>query len=516
MGAQLLGISAVSANDIWAVGQYYLENSHETLTLHWDGTQWNVVTSPNAAMNSELAGVTALSSNNVWAVGGYVNSVRRYVPNILHWDGATWSIVPGPDLIGYLYAVSGSVPDDVWAVGYFNNGAIRTLTEHWDGSAWTQVASPNPGLVENFIYGVSALSPTDAWVVGSGNGTLTMHWDGSAWGLVPSPNVDGGGGLAAVTALSPTNLWAVGDYYNNSIYRTLTEQYSAPACATLTTTATNTALPTGTGTPTATGTQTATPTRTNSPVPSATSTATPTETATQAATPTATSSATWTVTQVATSTGTQAATQGASLTPTMTAVVAATVTRTATLCALGFSDVQQTDYFYDAVVYLFCRGSISGYADATFKPYNNTTRGQLSKIVVLAEGWPIHTPANPTFQDVPATHTFYQYVETAYAHAIISGYNCGAGCLEFRPGNNVTRGQLCKIVVLAQSWSVYTPPAPTFGDVPTTDAFFGYVETAYSRNVVSGYDCGAGCLEFRPGNNATRGQICKIVYNAVR
>jgi hypothetical protein len=48
-----------------------------------------------------------------------------------------------------------------------------------------------------------------------------------------------------------------------------------------------------------------------------------------------------------------------------------------------------------------------------------------------------------------------------------------------------------------------------------TDPFFGFVETAYSRGVVSGYDCGAGCLEFRPGNNATRGQICKIVYIAV-
>jgi hypothetical protein len=183
---------------------------------------------------------------------------------------------------------------------------------------------------------------------------------------------------------------------------------------------------------------------------------------------------------------------------------------------MGFTDVQQTDYFYEPARYLYCHGAISGYADGTFKPYNNTTRGQLSKIVVLAEGWQIYAPPAPTFQDVPALHPFYQYVETAYSHAIISGYNCGEGCLEFRPGNNVTRGQLCKIVVLARGWPIYTPPVPTFRDVPGTDPFFGYVETAYSRDVVSGYDCGTGCLEFRPGNNATRGQICKIVYNAVR
>jgi hypothetical protein len=73
----------------------------------------------------------------------------------------------------------------------------------------------------------------------------------------------------------------------------------------------------------------------------------------------------------------------------------------------------------------------------------------LSKIIVLAEQWPITPPQQPTFQDVPATDTFYGYIETAYAHNIISGYACGAGCLEFRPGNNATRGQICKIVYLA-------------------------------------------------------------------
>jgi hypothetical protein len=39
-----------------------------------------------------------------------------------------------------------------------------------------------------------------------------------------------------------------------------------------------------------------------------------------------------------------------------------------------------------------------------------------------------------------------------------------------------------------------------------------YVETAHAHGIVSGYTCGSGCLEFRPGGNATRGQISKIVY----
>ena len=127
-----------------------------------------------------------------------------------------------------------------------------------------------------------------------------------------------------------------------------------------------------------------------------------------------------------------------------------------TLCSITFIDVQPTDYFYEAVRYLYCRGVISGYGDHTFRPYNLTTRGQLTKIVVLAEGWAVYTPPTPTFSDVPQDHPFYQYVETAYHQHIISGY----GDCTFRPGNNVTRGQLCKITVLAEGWEPYQPAAP--------------------------------------------------------
>ena len=104
-----------------------------------------------------------------------------------------------------------------------------------------------------------------------------------------------------------------------------------------------------------------------------------------------------------------------------------------------------TDPFYEYIRCLACRGIISGYNDGTFRPGNNTTRGQLSKIVVLAEQWPINTDGGPHFTDVPPGSTFYNYVETAFNHQIIGGYPDST----FRPGNSATRGQICKIVYLA-------------------------------------------------------------------
>ena len=178
------------------------------------------------------------------------------------------------------------------------------------------------------------------------------------------------------------------------------------------------------------------------------------------------------------------------------------------------------DYFYAPVGWLYCRGAITGYADGTFRPYNNTTRGQMVKIVVIAFGIPIYTPPTPTFNDVLPSNVFYPFVEMAFHNAIVTGYACGGPgepCpgAYFRPNNLVTRAQLSKIVVQAAGWTVITPAVPHFRDVPSTDGFYGFIETAYCHQAITGYSCGTGCAEFRPGNNGTRGQIAKIVYYAV-
>ena len=62
-------MAAVSSSDVWAVGS----QGSRTLTEHWDGTRWSVVTSPNPLPttkgNNFLTSVTTVSSGDVWAVG---------------------------------------------------------------------------------------------------------------------------------------------------------------------------------------------------------------------------------------------------------------------------------------------------------------------------------------------------------------------------------------------------------------------------------------------------------------
>ncbi|MGI8589315.1 MAG: S-layer homology domain-containing protein [Chloroflexia bacterium] len=197
-------------------------------------------------------------------------------------------------------------------------------------------------------------------------------------------------------------------------------------------------------------------------------------------------------------------------------------TATATACTINFSDVHMSDYFYVPVQYLYCHGVISGYSDGTFRPYNYTTRAQMVKIVVLGFNKAIVTPTGGgyTFTDVTPSNNFYAVIETAAADGIVSGYNCGtapAGPCDaqhrpwFLPYANVTRGQLSKIDVNAAGWMLYNPPVPHFIDVLPGSTFYTVIETAFCHGVVSGYSD----RTFRPFNNATRGQVAKIVYLSI-
>ncbi|HET7078280.1 MAG TPA: S-layer homology domain-containing protein, partial [Chloroflexia bacterium] len=278
-------------------------------------------------------------------------------------------------------------------------------------------------------------------------------------------------------------------------------------------------------TPTSTNTATATET----PTATATATETATETVTATASPTATATETATATAVLpTDTATPTPIPpSATATPTATpsrspAPPQPTATASATPCMAQFSDVRPTDYFATPVTYLACHGVISGYADGTFRPWNITSRGQMVKIVVGGFGLTAagtQPPGGYSFADVPSAYPFYRYIETAAALGIVSGYPCGGpgeGCDAygrpyFRPGADVTRGQLSKIVVNAAGWPVVIPAAATFSDVPPGSPFYAYIETAACRGVVSGYAGGT----FRPAAGATRGQIAKIVYGAL-
>lgn len=85
-----------------------------------------------------------------------------------------------------------------------------------------------------------------------------------------------------------------------------------------------------------------------------------------------------------------------------------------------FSDVATTESYYAGVEHLANHGVISGYSNGTFLPNNYASRGQMSKIIVNAEGWSINLAGAPHFTDVDSANPFYTFIETAYNRGMIS------------------------------------------------------------------------------------------------
>lgn len=223
----LYDVTCVSASQCWAVGQYNINygigSDHYTLIERWDGSSWTVVPSPNLSnYGNALYGIACTSASNCWAVG------YGYTPSLIEkWDGSSWSIVESPNQgtrDNYLYSVTCTSASNCWAVGAYidDNSAFHTLIEKRDGNSWTIVSSPNQGVNDNRLYGVTCTSESQCWAVGfAGTQTLIEKWDGNLWTIVNSPSP---GILESVTCTSASQCWAVG-LVSSDIVHTLIERW---------------------------------------------------------------------------------------------------------------------------------------------------------------------------------------------------------------------------------------------------------------------------------------------------
>ncbi|MDQ3705649.1 MAG: S-layer homology domain-containing protein [Chloroflexota bacterium] len=220
-------------------------------------------------------------------------------------------------------------------------------------------------------------------------------------------------------------------------------------------------------------------------------------------------------------------------------------------CPILFQDVPQSDEvssFYPFVRCLACRNILGGYpcggtnpqtgqaepcgptGNPYYRPSNNITRGQISKIVSNSANFN-EDAGGQIYADVKPGDPFYVWVNRLSNRHHMGGYPCGGPgepCDDqnrpyFRPSSNATRGQLSKIVSNAAGFND-APQGQTYTDVPPSQSessYYQYIERLSSRGVMSGYPCGGPgepCDNqnrpyFRPNSLVTRAQAAKIVAN---
>ncbi len=102
-----------------------------------------------------------------------------------------------------------------------------------------------------------------------------------------------------------------------------------------------------------------------------------------------------------------------------------------------FTDVDEDDYYYSAILWAVSEGITVGTSDVTFSPNDDCTRSQIVTFLYRAAGEPEVVGENP-FADVSADTYYYG----AVLWAVSEGITAGTTTTTFEPNTDCTRGQI--------------------------------------------------------------------------
>ena len=105
-----------------------------------------------------------------------------------------------------------------------------------------------------------------------------------------------------------------------------------------------------------------------------------------------------------------------------------------------FSDIKESDWFYDDVKYVQENNLMTGTSETEFSPSGATTRGMIVTILWRVEGEPV--VEGKDFEDVASDAWYSKAVAWASSNQIVSGYSDTA----FGPNDTATREQLATIM----------------------------------------------------------------------
>jgi hypothetical protein len=226
--AVLRDLKVLAHDDAWAVGDRTmppLGSGSRTLAMHWNGTTWTTVPTPDPGrQNTLLWAIDGVAGNDVWAAGTWTTQTNGGWTGqqvfAMHWDGGSWTPAAnlplpnnsiGAGVTGArVLDVEAIASDDVWFVGtWFDvvsaaSGQITRpgLLMHWDGTDLDLSVVPIvTGVANQYFEAVAASSGSDVWAVG-GAGTaggnpssvpVVFHFDGANWSHTPCavPNLPG-------------------------------------------------------------------------------------------------------------------------------------------------------------------------------------------------------------------------------------------------------------------------------------------------------------------------------------
>ena len=175
--------------------------------------------------------------------------------------------------------------------------------------------------------------------------------------------------------------------------------------------------------------------------------------------------------------------------------------------ALPFTDVDEGDWFYDAVRWAYENGLMQGTAEDRFSPNATTTRAMVVTILYRLEGEPAVTGETP-FTDLVAGQYYLDAVNWAYQNGIVDGVTATT----FAPGDKITRQQMAAILYRYAEYKGYdTSASADLSGYPDAGEIQDYAQQAMAwavgTDLIQGFEDGT----LRPAGDSTRAQVATLL-----
>ncbi len=214
-GGAPIDISASTATEVWAL-------TASGNILRFDGLSWDTIDVPqpfSPQRSIHPAGIYVSNSNDVWITGSGGPGRADYFGYVQHWDGSQWDLVTTPYTgqdLSFFEDIDASGPNDIWISGHW--GYSEDILLHWDGSSWEKSQGPLKPMDEILVMGEG-----NAWAFPYSltEGNIFFYWNGIQWSEGSQLTLDTAKTInwQDVSKAGECDAWAVGFYHDLNLVK---------------------------------------------------------------------------------------------------------------------------------------------------------------------------------------------------------------------------------------------------------------------------------------------------------
>lgn len=176
-----------------------------------------------------------------------------------------------------------------------------------------------------------------------------------------------------------------------------------------------------------------------------------------------------------------------------------------------YADIDNTDWFYDAVRYMTENGLMNGTSETMFSPYASISRAMFASALYCLEGKPEINRNNP-FPDVPSDAWYTDAVLWIEYNGIMMGYGDGI----FDPNAPMTCQNAMTILYrYAQSNWMDVKADAELSDYVDSDSVVFYAADAMKWAVALGIIQGRPAMTLKPLEEYTRAELAATIRRLV-